>query len=552
MKIQLNQQNYIIGDLSYNRNKIINAIHNAEKQNVDLCVFPELAVCGYIPLDLLEQKDFMDMVMESIDKIAEQCTKTAALIGTPWINKSGNGKNLYNAAVFIAHGKIQQIFKKTLLPTYDVFDDYRYFEPNNNFELLKYKGEKIAVTICEDLWDKQEAGYSFAKENLYNTSPLEKLSKLNPDFVINIAGSPFSYNQEHLRTNVLANNAKTYQLPLIYVNQVGTHTELIYDGASKVLNSKGEIVEQLEQFNEDQGIIETRDIENKTSFKQKTPDKIEQIHHAIIFGIKDYFQKMNFKTAILGLSGGIDSALMAALTCEALGSENVYGILMPSKYSSDHSVKDAIDLAENLNMHYDTIPIIDSANAINNTMSNYFKGTKPDVTEENIQARLRGLILMAASNKFGHILLNTSNKSEAAVGYSTLYGDMNGGLSVLGDVYKSDVFALARYINRDKEIIPESSIIKPPSAELRPNQKDEDCLPPYDILDGILFSYIEKKLSAGEIIQAGYDKKTVHYILNLVNRNEYKRFQMPPVLRVSSKAFGFGRRMPLVAKYHLK
>lgn len=552
MKIQLNQQNYIIGDLEYNRKKITKAIEKAKKYGADLCVFPELAVCGYIPHDQLEQKDFIDMVYESVDKIAQSCTDIAVLIGSPWLNESKNGKKLYNAALFISEGEVKQVFKKTLLPTYDVFDDYRYFEPNNSFELLEYKGEKIAVTICEDLWDKQEAGYSFAKENLYNISPLTELAKLHPDFIINIAGSPFSFNQENIRTQVLVSNSKAHKLPLIYVNQTGGHTELIYDGGSKILNSKGEIIQQLAHFEEDSHIIDSLKFDTFTALSDLKTDRIAQIHKALICGIKDYFNKMGFKTAIMGLSGGIDSALTAALVSEAIGSDNTYGILMPSEYSSDHSIKDALDLAENLGMHYDTIPIKESVSTMTQNLSSYFKDKDADITEENIQARLRGVILMAASNKFGHILLNTSNKSEAAVGYTTMYGDMNGGLSVLGDVYKSDVFALSRYINREHEIIPENSIIKPPSAELRPDQKDEDSLPPYDILDGILFSYIEKKLSASEIISAGYDKETVHYVLNLVNRNEYKRFQMPPILRISSKAFGFGRRMPLVAKYNLK
>ncbi len=552
MKIQIEQLNYIVGDLKGNAEKIIDAIQKGKQANVDLVVFSELAICGYIPHDMLEQKDFIDMIYEAIHHIASHCHGIAILLGAPWLNESPNGKKLFNAAVFIADGEIKEVFKKTLLPTYDIFDDYRYFEPNTSFKLLEYKGEKIAVTICEDLWDKQEAGYQFAKETLYQVSPLRELAKLKPDYVINIAGSPFSYNQENLRKQVLINNAKDHKLAILYVNQCGGNTELIYDGGSRVLNKDGDVVLQLKHFEEDRQWIDSKTISAKEELAINETGRIAMMHDALILGIRDYFQKMGFKTAILGLSGGIDSALTAALLAEALGGENVYGILMPSQYSSEHSIKDAEVLAENLGMHYETIPIQDGFSAINKSMAAYFAGQNEDVTEENIQARLRGVMLMAASNKFGHILVNTSNKSEAAVGYTTLYGDMNGGISVLGDIYKTDVFAMSRYINREKEIIPENSITKPPSAELRPDQKDEDSLPPYEILDGILFAYIEKKLSASEIIEAGYDKETVHYVLGMVNRNEYKRFQAPPILRVSSKAFGFGRRIPLVAKYQMK
>lgn len=552
MKIQVEQLNYTIGDLSGNRQKIISAIERGKSKQVDLVIFSELAICGYIPHDMLEQKDFIDMVYEQIDLIASHCYDIAIILGSPWINDSEKGKKLFNAALFIADGKVQNVFKKTLLPTYDIFDDYRYFEPNTEFNLLEYKGEKIAITICEDLWDKQEASYQFAKETLYSVSPLRELSKLKPDYVINIAGSPFSYNQEDLRKQVLIQNAKQYNLPIIYVNQVGANTELIYDGGSRVINQNGEIVNQLAHFVEDSKIVDTKQIDTLPTLDLKPVEKIEMIHNALILGIRDFYQKMGFKTAIMGLSGGIDSALTAALVAEAIGGKNTYGILMPSKYSSEHSINDAERLAKNLGMHYETISIQQSFESINASMASYFAGKEEDVTEENIQARLRGLLLMAASNKNGHILVNTSNKSEAAVGYTTLYGDMNGGFSVLGDVYKSDVFALSRFINRNNEIIPENSITKPPSAELRPNQKDEDSLPPYEILDGILFSYIEKKLSVSEIIESGYTADTVRFVVNLVNRNEHKRFQAPPILRISSKAFGFGRRMPLIAKYIIK
>jgi len=551
MKVALAQLNYHIGNFENNSKKIIDTIKKAESQNIDLVVFSELSICGYSPIDLLEQHDFIIKCEQTLHKIATYCTKTAAIVGAPVINQAKKGKKLFNAACLLANGKVIEKRYKSLLPTYDIFDEYRYFEPNDKYEIINFKGEKIALTICEDLWDKQPSAYENAKGELYKKSPMNELSKQNPDYIINIAASPFSYNQGKIRTNVLIHNAKKYNLPVIYVNQIGANTELVFDGNSMVINSKGKIVSSLKTFSEDFQVIDTKKLlSNKLEeVKLLEQDYIQQIHDALILGIKDYFVKMNFKTATLGLSGGIDSAVVVTLAAKALGAENIRVLLMPSKYSSDHSIKDAVSLAENLNIKYDIVPIQPVVDEFENSLAELFKSKQTDVTEENIQARTRGVLMMAISNKFGNILLNTSNKSEAAVGYSTLYGDMNGGLSVLGDVYKTDVFKLARFINKDKEIIPENTIIKPPSAELRPDQKDSDSLPEYDVLDAILFQYIEQKLSASEIIEKGFDKNTVNKVLRLVNMNEYKRFQSPPILRVSSKAFGFGRRMPLVAKY---
>lgn len=550
MKIALAQLNYTIGDFEQNTRKIIQSIHTARNNGAELIVFSELAVCGYIPHDLLEQKDFIDQAYASIEKIRPHCQGIAALIGAPRLNNLASGKKLVNAALFIEASEIKQTFIKSLLPTYDIFDDYRYFEPNHQFELLEYKGHKIAVTICEDLWDKQEAANQFAREELYRNSPLSEMSKLKPDFIINIAGSPFSYNQEQSRRNVLAKNATQYHLALIYVNQVGANTELIYDGGSMVLNSAGDTVMELKSFQEDLQIIDTDTIEKKATISQDaSASRIEKIHQALLLGTKDYFCKMGFKSAVLGLSGGIDSALTAYIAAEALGPENLTGILLPSPYSSQHSLDDAIELSENLGIAHHTIHIDTLFSETKGSLKEIFQQRQEDVTEENIQARIRGMLLMAVSNKFGHILLNTSNKSEAAVGYSTLYGDMNGGLSVLGDVYKTDVYKLAEHLNSITYRIPLNSIEKPPSAELRPEQKDSDSLPDYAILDGILFEYIEKKQSASEIIRLGYNKAEVEKTIRLVNKTEYKRFQAPPILRISSKAFGLGRRMPIVAKY---
>ena len=509
----------------------------------------ELSVCGYIPQDLLEQKDFIDRCYEAVKNIALSCHKITAIVGAPSINKDNKGKKLYNSAFVLADGKIQSVFNKTLLPTYDIFDEYRYFEPNSEFRLLDIKNKKIAITICEDLWDEQNFDYEFAQGKLYKTSPMEKLSALKPDFIINIAASPFSYNQDDARKNILLQNAKKYKCPIFYVNQVGAQTELIFDGGSMIVNSSGTIDKQMKFFEEDFTIINTEDAEKSAEKEISLKPDIEKIYNALILGIKDYFAKSGFKYATLGLSGGIDSALTLVLAVRALGNENVRVLLMPSKYSSDHSIDDALQLAHKLEVRYDVINIQNSVDAIEQAMVPVFLGRKADLTEENIQARIRGVLLMAVSNKFGNILLNTSNKSEAATGYGTLYGDMCGGLSVLGDVYKTDVYKMAKFINKEEEIIPWNTITKPPSAELRPDQKDSDFLPEYDMLDKILFNYIEMKKSHSEIVNMGFDDAVVKKVLRLVNINEYKRFQAPPILRVSSKAFGFGRRMPIVARF---
>jgi len=542
MKIALAQINFHIGNFSENKNKIIQSIQNAEKQGVDIVIFPELAITGYPPRDFLEFDDFIEKTEESIQKIASLCKTTAALIGGPSRNKTGKGKSLFNSAYFLFEGKVQQIFHKTLLPTYDIFDEYRYFEPNKDFKLLIFKGKKIAVTICEDLWNIDD-------NPLYYSDPMEELAKLKPDFLLNIAASPFHYKQAILRKDVLKRNAAKYKLPIYYVNHVGAQTELIFDGGSMAINSKGEIVKSLKYFEEDFAVLDERKIENLTPVNESNPSEIQLIHDALVVGIRNYFHKLGFQKAILGLSGGIDSAVTLVLAAEALGNENVTSLLMPSQFSSDHSISDSEKLAENLHSSYETINIQEAYKAFENSLEPYFHGLPFNIAEENLQARIRGVLLMAFSNKFGPILLNTSNKSEAAVGYGTLYGDMNGGLSVLGDVYKSQVFALARYINRNEEVIPENIITKPPSAELRPDQKDSDSLPDYDILDKILFHYIEERKGPQEIIALGFEKAVVDRTLKMVNTNEHKRYQTPPILRVSSKAFGMGRRIPIVARY---
>ncbi|WP_421920536.1 NAD+ synthase [Marinifilum sp.] len=548
MKIALAQLNYHIGNFDSNTEKIISAIEKSKKENVDLVVFSELAICGYPPKDLLERKDFIERTQFALQKVAESCTGMAVVVGGPLINPNTKGKNLYNSAFFIVNGKVESIHNKTLLPNYDIFDEYRYFEPNTEFSLVEYKGKKIAITVCEDLWEKHPTDNNFAKSELYTISPMEKLNRLNPDFVVNIAASPFSYNQQDYRTNILKSTCERYGLPIVYVNQIGAHTELIFDGDSMVLNAKGDVACRLKYFEEDYQVIDLNEIENK-AIENVEVDYIEKIHDALVLGLKDYFGKMGFKQATLGLSGGIDSAVTVVLAVRALGKENVRVLLMPSEFSSDHSIKDAVDLAKNLGIEYEIVNIQEVFSEFQNALRPIFGDLPFNVAEENIQARIRGTLVMGLSNKYGHILLNTSNKSEAAVGYGTLYGDMNGGLSVLGDVYKTDVFKMAWFMNKDAELIPKNTIVKPPSAELRPDQKDSDSLPDYDVLDAILYRYIEKNMSSEEIIADGFEKKTVEKAIRLVNMNEYKRFQTPPILRVSSKAFGFGRKIPLVAKH---
>lgn len=549
MKIVLAQLNYHIGNFESNADKIISSINKAKAEGAELVVFSELAICGYPPYDFLERKEFIESCTKAIDTISEHCVGISAIVGAPEINPEPLGKNLYNAAYILSDGGIKQIVRKTLLPNYDVFDEYRYFQPNTQFNLVELNGKKIALTICEDIWEDQPVANAFARDKLYTLSPMDEFMKLEPDFAINIAASPFSYTQVDVRQNIVKNKAKLYNIPFIYVNQIGANTELIFDGNSMAVNSNGEITHLAKAFDEDTVSIDMDVLENAPVIEVPQPDSIALINDALVCGIRDYFAKMGFKQATLGLSGGIDSAVTVALAAEALGAENVRVLLMPSQYSSDHSIKDAVDLANNLKIQYNIIPIKEIFGTYNMVMGPIFEGKDEDVTEENMQARIRGTLLMALSNKFGNIVLNTSNKSEAAVGYGTLYGDMNGGLSVLGDVYKTDVFRLARYINRNVEIIPENTIVKPPSAELRPDQKDSDSLPDYEVLDAILFKYIEKHESPNDIINDGFDEATVKKAVRLVNMNEYKRFQTPPTLRISGKAFGMGRRMPLVAKY---
>lgn len=545
MKITLAQLNYHTGNFDLNTQKIIEAIQNAKTENADLVVFSELSVCGYPPRDFLEFNDFINLCTKNIEQIASQCIGIAAIVGAPTVNPKVEGKDLFNSAYFLADGKVQQIIHKTLLPNYDVFDEYRYFEPNKTFEIVNYKGKKLAITICEDLWNLVE-------NPMYVTSPMDELIKQNPDCIINIAASPYSKVQINTRLNILKNNAIKYKLPLFYVNHIGAQTQLIFDGGSCVLNSNGKLFKELRHFEEEVISVDLNDIENlhiTTEITNVSKTNFHDIEQALVLGIKEYFRKQGFTKAILGLSGGVDSALVVYLAAKALGAENVMAVMLPSQYSSDHSVSDSQKLVENLGVKSDLISIENTFAALQQTLSKQFENTEFNIAEENMQSRSRAVILMALANKFGYILLNTSNKSELAVGYGTLYGDMCGGISVIGDLYKTEVYALCEHINRNEEIIPKNILTKAPSAELRPNQKDSDSLPDYEVLDAILNYYIEERKGPNEIIALGFSEELVKRTLKMVNNNEWKRLQAPPVLRVSSKSFGPGRRMPLVAKY---
>jgi len=546
MRIALAQLNYHVGNFSSNTAKIIEAIKQAENRGAELVVFSELCICGYPSRDFLEFDDYIKQCQLAIEAIAKHTAQTAVLVGCPRYNTSGQGKPLYNSAYFIYQGGVKQIIDKTLLPTYDIFDEYRYFEPNRKFEPVTFKGKKLAVTICEDIWNVGN------HNPLYTVCPMDEVVKCGPDLMINLSASPFNYGQHQERLKVVSANVNRYKAPMIYVNQVGAQTELIFDGGSMVMNAQGKVTTQLPFFTEALEIIDFPLTETLATERPETEAiKIEKIYHALVLGIRDYFSKLGFKKAILGLSGGIDSAIVLCLAVEALGKENVMSLLLPSGFSTEHSLADAKKLAHNLDTKYEVVPIENSFQSLLETLKPFFKDLPFSLAEENLQARVRGVLLMGFSNKFGYILLNTTNKSEAAVGYGTLYGDMCGGLAVIGDIYKTEVYELARYINRNSEVIPENIITKAPSAELRPDQKDSDSLPEYDLLDKILFQYIEQRQGPEELVNQGFDKPLVERVLKMVNSNEWKRFQAPPILRVSPKAFGMGRRMPIEGKYHL-
>jgi NAD+ synthase (glutamine-hydrolysing) len=587
MKIFLAQQNYHIGNFEENAAKIIDGINKAKAAGADLVMFSELCICGYPPRDFLEFNDFIRQCYETLDRIKEHADKIGVLVGSPARNPQKEGKELFNAAFLLHEKQIKAEIHKTLLPNYDVFDEYRYFEPAFEWKCIDFKGMKLAVTICEDIWN-------LGDNPMYRITPMEMLIKESPDVMLNISASPYNYAADVVRRSIMEAHTLKYGLPMLYCNTVGSQTEIVFDGGSLIYDVNGNMVKEMKYFEEDYALFDLEKLgclkknpqANQTSSKPEIskaednpstitekqarkyyyspaevgrnsdtlkyltePKSIQEIHDALILGIRDYFRKMGFKKATLGASGGVDSAVVQALAVEALGKENVHVLLMPSQYSSDHSVSDAEKLCINLGNHYDVVPIKDVYDIFLETLHPIFKDLPFSVAEENMQSRTRGNLLMGLANKFGYILLNTSNKSELATGYGTLYGDMAGGLSVLGDLYKTQVYALGHYINRDKEVIPKNILVKEPSAELRPNQKDSDSLPDYSTLDRVLYQYIELRQGPKEIIAQGYDPKLVARILKLVNTNEYKRNQFCPIIRVSSKAFGVGRRLPIVAKY---
>ena len=558
MKIFLAQQNYHIGNFESNTEKIICAINLAKKDGGDLIVFSELSVCGYAPRDFLEFDDFINKSYAAIDKIKQHADTIGVLIGAPDRNPVKQGKDMFNAAYLLYEKEIKGIAHKTCLPNYDVFDEYRYFEPAYDWSVMEFKGKRLAVTICEDIWN-------LGDNPLYRICPMDELMKQQPDVMINLSASPFDYTHDEDRKATIKSNVVKYKLPLFYCNAVGSQTEIVFDGASLVFDKDANLCGQLPAFESslqsfilnNDGTIDAPILEpaSRVPDKELNPIGLEEnlniamVHDAIIMGIRDYFTKMGFTKAIVGNSGGIDSAVTLALACTALGKENVRAVLMPSQYSTVHSVNDAEQLSMNLGNPYDIIPIENIYNSFLEELKPIFNGMPFSIAEENIQSRTRGNLLMAIANKFGYILLNTSNKSELATGYGTLYGDMAGGLAVLGDCYKLQVYALAKYINKGKEIIPNNIITKAPSAELRPGQKDSDSLPDYSILDKILYQYIERRQGPNEIKAQEFDAALVDRVLKMVNINEYKRNQFCPIIRISPKAFGVGRRVPIVGKY---
>jgi NAD+ synthase (glutamine-hydrolysing) len=543
MKIALAQLNFHIGNFEGNLDKMIDAVEKAKTGGADIIVFPELATCGYPARDFLEFDDFIRRCYDAIEELLRVSHGIAIVVGSPTRNPVAAGKDLYNSAYFLYAGEILGVQHKALLPTYDIFDEYRYFEPATEFKTISFKGQKIALSVCEDIWDVG------VDNPLYTICPLDQMMHEKPDFILNTSASPFSYTQAAARTGIVQANVARYGIPMFYVNHVGAQTDIIFDGGSLVVSADGNVYDEMPYFTECVRIYDLAEVQKGGRSMPQKKDKTELIHDALIVGIRDYFHKLGFKRAILGLSGGIDSAVTVVLAVKALGAANVRGILMPSQHSSEHSVQDARALAQNLGIQHDVVAISPMYDVFADALKPHFWGYPENVTEENIQARIRGMIVMAMSNKFGNILLNTTNKSEMAVGYGTLYGDMCGGISVLGDVYKTEVYELAHFLNKNAEVIPKSSITKPPSAELRPGQKDSDSLPDYDVLDKLLFQYIECRKGPRELQEMGFDEALVKRVLRMVNINEFKREQAAPVLRVSRKSFGMGRRMPIVGKY---
>ncbi len=544
MRIGIAQINTTVGHLEGNRIRILRAYGQLCGKGAELVLFPELAVTGYPPRDLLFKGRFVSDNVDSLRMIAEKVGDIPILIGFVEANPSQKGRDFFNSAAWCHNGQVEKIFHKTLLPSYDVFDEDRYFQPANGPGTLFFKGLKIGVTICEDIWTHPV----IASGKRYPLDPLEKLAEGQVDMVLNLSASPWHNEKNDLRKALLSETARQCGCPVVYCNAVGGNDELIFDGRSLAANAEGWIIAGLEAFREDLAVVALPHGQEyfAPTFVQS---EMSDIHDALVLGLKDYVGKCGFNRVLVGLSGGIDSAVTATIARAALGAENVIGISLPSEISSQHSREDAHVLAQNLGIEFHYLPIAGVVAAAETALADLFRDRERDVTEENIQARARGLLLMALSNKFGALLLTTGNKSELAVGYCTLYGDMCGGLAVISDLPKTKVYELARHINRKSEIIPQSTLTKPPSAELRPDQKDEDSLPPYDVLDAILKAYVEEGLSRRDIAGMGHDPKLVSEVIRKVDLNEYKRKQAAPGLKITPLAFGVGRRIPIVQKY---
>lgn len=540
MKICIAQINTRVGDLDGNTDRVIQNMDRARSQGADLTVFPELAVVGYPPEDLLEKPVFVQKNLEALERIRLASSGQGVVVGFVSPNSSSTGRALHNSVALIDRGQIIAVRHKSLLPNYDVFDEQRYFEPSKEREVADFRGMKLGLSICEDSWNDKD----FWNKQLYHVDPIHDLVSGGADLLINIAASPFNFKKPLVRTDMFRNIAEKYRVPSVFVNLVGGNDSLVFDGCSFAMAANGTIQAAARAFEEDLVFVDFRD-SSGVSLDQWPASEEEQLFSALVLGLRDYLGKCGFRKTIVGLSGGIDSAVVAAIASHAIGPNNVLGVSMPSRYSSQHSRDDAAQLAHSLGMNFQTIPIEDTYSSFLSSLKDTLVGRPPDTTEENLQARIRGTILMALSNRYGAMVLSTGNKSELAVGYCTIYGDMCGGLAVISDVPKTMVYRLARWLNRDRQIIPARTMTKAPSAELRPDQTDQDSLPPYDILDGILKAYIEDAREEKEIVEMGYERQTVERVLRLVDHNEYKRRQAAPGIRVTTKAFGYGRRIPI-------
>jgi len=547
MKVTLAQLNPIVGDVTGNLRKVLDTL-KAMGTTTDLLVFSELFLVGYPPRDLLEKPALLEQVQDAVQELVKASRaypEVGLLLGAPWPTGLKTGKGLNNAALLIHRGQLAFTQPKSLLPTYDVFDESRHFDPAAEVDVVQFKGEILGISICEDAWYDPELWF----RRLYPFDPVQVLAEKGATVMVNISGSPFQVGKEEVRYRLLSSHARRYRRPLVYVNQVGGNDELIFDGCSLVLDKEGEAVARLPAFREE---VRTVDLSAPGSPGLFAPQEaIASVHGALVLGLKDYLHKCGFARAVVGLSGGVDSAVTCVLACQALGPENVLGVLMPSPYTSRDSIEDSLRLVGNLGIKHQVIPITPIYQSYREALREPLKLDEIDVTLENIQARIRGNILMALSNKFGYLVLSTGNKSELAVGYCTLYGDMSGGLSVLADVPKTMVYELARYLNREGELIPKAILSKPPSAELRPDQTDQDTLPPYEVLDRIMNSYLLEGLSYQEMVAQGLDPEVVNWVIRAIDRNEYKRRQAAPGLKVTSKAFGMGRRIPIAAKFEI-